>query len=85
MKFVFSNHAIEQMKLRNISQTIVEKILKNPQQIIKENGHKIYQSIVKMGSGNYLIRVFIIQKDKINLIKTVYRTSKINKYNEGKI
>jgi hypothetical protein len=85
MKFVFSNHEIEQMKLRNISQTIVEKILKNPQQIIKENGHKIYQSIVKMGSGNYLIRVFIIQKDKINLIKTVYRTSKINKYNEGKI
>ena len=73
------------MKLRHIRKAIVETILENPQQVIKENGHKIYQSIVKMEQTNYLIRIFVVHKNNTNLIKTVYRTSKINKYYEGKI
>jgi len=85
MKFTFSNHALEQMKLRRISKAIVESIMENPQEVIKENGHKIYQSIVKMERTNYLIRIFVVHKNNTNLIKTVYRTSKINKYYEGKI
>ena len=85
MKFTFSNHALEQMKLRHISKAVVEAILENPQQVIKENGHRIYQSVITMEKTNYLIRIFVVHKKSTNLIKTVYRTSKINKYYEGKI
>lgn len=85
MSFVFSKHALEQMKLRQISRSIVEEILEKPQQIIKENNIWIYQSIVFKKRKNYLIRIFINHKKKPNVVITVYKTSKINKYNEGKI
>ncbi len=85
MSFIFSNHALEQMRLRQISRSIVEKILEKPQQIIKENDTLIYQSIVLIARKNYLIRIFINHRKKPNVVITVYKTSKITKYNEGKI
>jgi dsDNA-specific endonuclease/ATPase MutS2 len=85
MSFVFSNHALEQMQLRQISRSIVEKILEKPQQIIKENNILIYQSVVLIEKKNYLIRVFINHNKKPNVVITVYKTSKISKYNESKI
>ena len=85
MKFIFSNHALEQMQLRQISRIMVEKILDNPQQVIKENGTKIYQTIVSMEEKKYLIRIFVNYMKKPNVVITVYRTSKITKYYESKI
>lgn len=83
MKFVFSNHALTQMKLRQITKSMVEKILEKPEQIIKENGHKVYQSVVLIEKKKYLIRIFVSHKKSPHVIITVYRTSKINKYYES--
>jgi Domain of unknown function (DUF4258) len=82
--FSISNHAKEQMELRQVSLEVVMSVLTNPQQILTEGGKKIYQSIINFGEeGDYLIRVFInIEKEPYNVI-TVYRTSKIEKYYEG--
>ena len=83
-EFSISNHAKEQMELRHISLEVVMSVLTNPQQILTEEGKKIYQSIINFEEeGNYLVRVFVkAEKDPNNVI-TVYRTSKIEKYYEG--
>ncbi len=83
MKFKFSKHALEQMALREISKPIVEKVLTAPGEIKKEGYNTVYQSIVK--EGKYLIRIFVNEETNPKLIITVYKTSKIKKYYEGKI
>ena len=83
MNFEFSKHALEQMELRKISKNVVEKILSKPEQIKDEEGKKVYQSIAE--NGKYLIRIFVNDKKNPNLVITVYKTSKIRKYYEGKI
>lgn len=82
MKFVFSNHALEQMHLRHITKSIVEKALVNPLEIIESDGKKIFHSIVLMENKKYLIRIFVNHKKTPNVIITVYKTSKISKYYE---
>ena len=52
MSFIFSNHALEQMQLRQISRSIVEKILEKPHQISKEKDASVYQSIVSIERKN---------------------------------
>lgn len=81
MNFEFSKHALEQMELRGIPKDTVKKILAHPEQIRDEEDEKVYQSIV----DNYLIRIFVNDKKNPKLIITVYKTSKIRKYYEGKI
>ena len=83
MKYIFSQHALEQMELRNISKEIVRRVLAKPEQTIIEKKKKIFQSVVHFSDGNYLIRIFVNTIKKPNLIITVYRTSKIRKYYEG--
>ena len=83
-EFSISNHAKEQMELRQVSLKVVMSVLTNPQQILTEEDKKIYQSIINFEEeGNYLVRVFVnAEKDPNNVI-TVYRTSKIEKYYES--
>lgn len=81
--FKFSNHALEQIKLRGISKEVVRKILLNPDQVVAEEGKKVYQSVVD--DGRSLIRIFVNHKKNPKVIITVYKTSKIKKYYEGKI
>ena len=83
LKFIFSKHALAQMELRAISKNNVEEILSHPQQIKEEEDARVYQSVVE--KGKYLIRIFVNEKKKPNVIITVYKTSKISKYYEGKI
>jgi len=83
MEYVFSKHALEQMESRRIPKDVVEKILTNPEQIKDELGKKVYQSIVE--DGNYLIRIFVNNKQNPKVVITIYKTSKIKKYYEGKI
>ena len=84
LEITISNHAKEQIELRNIPLQVVMKVLECPQQVITEDGKKIYQSIINFeGEGDYLVRVFV-NIDKIpNHVITVYRTSKLDKYYEG--
>ena len=52
MSFIFSNHALEQMQLGQISRSIIEKILEKPHQISKEKDTSGYQSIVSIERKN---------------------------------
>jgi hypothetical protein len=86
MNFSYSNHALEQMKLRNLSMVLVEEVLKDPDEVIQYEDLSIYQAIVEAGkSKKYLIRVFVNIKKEPALVVTVYRTSKIDKYYESEI
>jgi hypothetical protein len=81
MKLKFSKHARERMKQREISENRVRNVINHPDSIIEEGQHKIFQSVIASDSGKkYLYRVFINTNKNPNLIITVYRTTKIEKY-----
>ena len=85
MKIEFSKHALGQMQQRQISVAIVTEILKNPDQVLDQNDNKVYQSIISLEDERYLIRIFVNENKDPNLVITAYKTSKIDKYYEGKI
>ena len=60
-KFELSLHAIEQMKIRGVSEEIIFEVLENPDKIDYENeGQLIYQKIVLFDEmKQYLVRVFV--------------------------
>ena len=67
----------EIIELRSINKEIIELVLLEPDQIILEiDNQKVYQKIIE----KYLYRIFVNNDKKPPLIKTIYRTSKINKY-----
>ncbi|WP_370569774.1 DUF4258 domain-containing protein [Sphaerospermopsis sp. LEGE 00249] len=77
-----SRHAQIEMERRQISLSLVESVLDNPQQIILEReGRKVYQSKVDFGNGKiFLLRVIVADDIDPKVVITVYRTSKIEKY-----
>lgn len=78
MLFEFSSHSLEQLNRRSISKDTVELVITKPDVIsIEEENQLIYQKVIE----NYLYRVFINNTKSPPLIKTVYKTSKITKYN----
>jgi hypothetical protein len=86
MKYLFSQHAIEQMRIRGISREIIEIILSEPDQTVEQDNLKIFQSITHdLEKQRFLIRVFVNMHKTPPLVVTVYRTSKIEKYYESKI
>ncbi|WP_018621912.1 DUF4258 domain-containing protein [Spirosoma luteum] len=88
MDCTLSNHAKEQGKARNISVEIIDQVINFPGQIIEEEelGQKIYQSIVAFPENRtYLVRVFVSTNEGRTIVKTVYKTSKIDKYDESKV
>ena len=85
MDYVFSRHSLEQIELRNISKKQVMEILINPDEVLDFNGKRVYQSVVISQERKYLIRIFVNSYAKPMKIITVYKTSNINKYYEGKI
>lgn len=78
----FSLHAKEQAFERSISENVIFDVLENADKIINEGeGQLCFQKVVVFENGSkYLIRVFVNSLKSPNLIKTVYRTSKIEKY-----
>jgi len=82
MRFQISGHALEEMKRRELSEALVESILKDPQQIVDEYGNrKAFQSIMKFETEkDYLVRVIVNDNVEPAKVVTVYRTSRINKY-----
>lgn len=84
--YTFSKHAMEQIAKRGIREDIVMKVLSNPDQIIKLRSKHIYQAlIITETAEKFLIRVFVNCEVIPNIIITAYKTSKIDKYYEGKI
>lgn len=85
MDYVFSQHALEQMKDRAIPKETVENILTKPDQITTHEDLTVFQRLEKEDKTIFLIRVFVNMRNKPNVVVTVYRTSKIDKYYESKI
>jgi hypothetical protein len=84
MVYVFSHHALEQMEKRGIKKAVVESVLKNPDQITTLDDLNVFQRIERIDRKLFLIRVFLNVRKVPNVVVTVYRTSKIEKY-ESKI
>lgn len=82
MRFQISEHALEEMKRRELSKDLVDSILKDPQQIVDVYGNrKAFQSVVNLGTGKgYLVRVIVNDTVEPAKVVTVYKTSKIEKY-----
>lgn len=62
----------------------------SPGQIVDDESgepeQKVFQSIITFaGKGDYLVRVFVNMDKQPPVVKSVYKTSKINKYYESKI
>jgi len=70
---------------RNITQREVERVLNNPDLVIESTvkGRQIAQKILIKSKRKFLYRVIFAGKDKTKLVITVYRTTKINKYQKG--
>ena len=81
-EFTFSKHANDQMLLRNISMEEALGTLQYPDDVIKlDDEQYIYQKTFESeDKPKYLIRIFVNGNKNPGLIKTLYRTSKINKY-----
>lgn len=81
MKFVFSQHALDQIKIRGISKETVLAIVFEPDSIVDEDETiRIYSKLVNNDSKIYLYRVFVNYLKQPCIIITVYKTSKIKKY-----
>jgi hypothetical protein len=80
MVCVFSAHALSQMAERNITQEQVLRVIGCPLSV--EEGEILwsYQALVEFSGKPYLLRVFMNVRKYPNVIITVYRTSKISKY-----
>lgn len=81
MNFKLSLHAQAAIDERNISLSVIQQTIDAPEQIVEEDGLKVYQSRYQANNDKaYLLRVFV--NDRVNpaLVVTVYRTSKISKY-----
>ena len=83
MNYIFSKHAIEQAKIRSIPDRFIKEVVENPSNIVDyDECIKIYQSMIKLEKP-YLLRVFINTCKEPQVIITVYKTSKIEKYYES--
>jgi len=65
------------MQLRNISKEVVDFVVNNPDSISNEDDNQqIFQKVMEQ----HLYRVFVNANKNPSVIKTVYKTSKISKY-----
>ncbi|MBI5323874.1 MAG: DUF4258 domain-containing protein [Ignavibacteriae bacterium] len=81
MDYTISNHTRNELINRQIPISLMEQVISNPQQKIRDEFDTfIYQSIIKFPNGkDYLLRVVVAERVPLHVI-TIYRTSKINKY-----
>lgn len=75
-------HARERLVEREIDLKLVQAALKQPDQVILLGGRKIIHKRYHDSRRHkeYLLRVFIEEYAEEQVIRTVYRTSKISKY-----
>lgn len=83
LNFVFTDHALNEMARRQITEEDVRAVLAEPEQMeMVREGRAVYQSRIEMGNPSkiYLLRVFVDIELVPPFVVTVYRTSKIEKY-----
>lgn len=77
---VLSKHAKEQLIIRSISEELVWTTLGKTKPYSVEDGLTVYHGMVNENNKTYLIRIFVNEALNPHLIVTVYKTSKISKY-----
>jgi hypothetical protein len=83
VNFILSHHAEEKMIQRQIPLKILQEILKNPEQILEEDGLKVYQgTFIAINNKTYLLRIYINDLIEPQKIVTLYITSKLRKYRQ---
>jgi hypothetical protein len=83
VNFILSPHAEEKIIQRQISLKILQDILNNPEQILEEDGLKVYQgTFVAINNKTYLLRIYINDLVEPQKIVTLYVTSKLRKYRQ---
>jgi hypothetical protein len=83
VNFILSPHAEEKIIQRQISWKILQDILNNPEQILEEDGLKVYQgTFVAINNKTYLLRIYINDLVEPQKIVTLYVTSKLRKYRQ---
>ena len=75
-----SKHAKEQLLLREISEELVWKILAENKAYKVKDELTVYHGLISENNKSYLIRIFVNEKLNPHLIITVYKTSKVSKY-----
>lgn len=83
--FELSTHVKERALERGIGDEVIKAVLSAPDSIVDDAlgglNQKVYQALVDFpGKGTYLVRVFVNCGKQPNVVKTVYKTSKISKY-----
>jgi hypothetical protein len=82
MPFVISRHAKEEIERRQIPLSLLQALLKNPQQRIPQSGGKVvFQSRMASEQGKmFLLRAVVATDREPPVVVTAYRTSRIEKY-----
>jgi hypothetical protein len=81
MKYNYSKHSVEQMKRRGISHSLVEEVLHDSTNFrMQDDCVKIFQKIIDDNKNIYFYRVFVNICKTPPVIITVYKTSKVEKY-----
>ena len=77
MPIKLTKHALERMRLRNISKEEIIDAIENPDKILNDSfGNKIAHKVKK----KYILRVFYYIEGESKLVLTAYKTSKFDKY-----
>jgi uncharacterized protein DUF4258 len=82
-EYVFTPHAMAEMGRRGVSQEVVARVLRGPEQRFEVRpGRAVFQSrlVLEEPSGTFLVRVFVDVDRRPAEVVTAYRTSKIDKY-----
>ena len=77
MKIVFTKHAGERMKERNIKKSEVKEAILYPHRIMEKLEQRIIKNIRKNGQ---LLIIYIVDERKLVRVITVITTSKLSKY-----
>jgi hypothetical protein len=83
MSLVLTDHARFEAARRGIDEATVLSVAQAPEQVVPVRpGREVRQSRVRFPSsgGLYLVRVFVDVGPQAEIVVTVYRTSKIDKY-----
>lgn len=82
MKFQISRHAQEQLAERGIAIELINSVMAAPEQIVPDSRKGVvYQSkFVGENGRTYLLRIFVDNSINPVVIKTLYITTKIDKY-----
>ena len=79
--YSLSKHAVERMRSRKISESMIFDAIKDPDHVRNESKCiRIYQKMITENGVKFLLRVFLNICKQPELVITAYKTTKLDKY-----